>query len=176
MSPVRIALWGGVGLWVTAALVCFALARPNTALHSRSVGVSAAVALVGYVVLLLLDTRPFGSAELVLFVLLLLLTLLRWASWELWLVRADVAAVEAQIATGCEGLFIRWERLPGQGVRLTARGDESRIRLRPLGGRLTWVILPRPPGRGKVTLLVNWLAKQYPGPFPRPRIHLQRGN
>lgn len=175
MSHVRIALWGAVGLWVTAALLCFALARPNTALHTRSVGRGAVGALVLCVLLLLLDSRAFGGAEWVLFSLLLVLTLLLRVRWEAWLVRADVAAVEAQIAAGCEGLFIRWERLPGQGVRLTARGAESLIRLRLLG-RLTWVILPRPPGRGKVTLLVNWLAKQYPGPFPRPRIRLQRGN
>lgn len=176
MSPVRLVLWGGVGLWVAAALLCFALARPNTALHTRSIGRGAVGALVVFVLLLPFDFHAFRGAEWGLCGVLLALTLLLRINWEAWLVRADVAGVEAQIAAGCEGLFIRWERLPGEGMRLTARGDEAMIRLRSLGGRLTWVILPRPSGRGKVTLLVNWLAKQYPGPFPRPRIRLQKGH
>lgn len=175
MSPVRLVLWGGVALGLAVTAACFTRARPQTALHSRSVGAGAAGALLVYVVLLLLDSRSFHRAELALFVFLLLPALMLLADWELWLVRAELAAVEAQIAAGCDGLFIRWEREPG-GVRLTARSVESRIHLRSVGARLTWVVLPRPRGRGKVTLLVNWLAKQYPGPFPRPRIRLQRGN
>jgi hypothetical protein len=175
MSPVRLVLWGGVALAVALTAGCFALARPQTALHSRSVGAGAAGALLGYVALLLLDAHSFQRPELVLFVFLLLPALLLLVDWDLWLVRADVAAVVAQIAAGCDGLFIQQVREPG-GVRLAARGVESHIRLGTLGPRLTWMVLPRPRARGKVTLLVNWLANQYPGPFPRPRIRLQRGN
>jgi len=174
MPPVRLVLWGSVALWAVVAVACLGMARPQTALHSRTVGAGAAVASLGYGMLLLFDSRAFHRAELVLFVVLLLLALLLLVDWELWLVRADVAAVEAQIAAGCDGLFIRWEREPG-GVRLIARNVESRIRLQPLAQRLTWVCLPRARGRGKVSLLVNWLAKQFPGPFPRPRIRLKRG-
>jgi len=173
MQPTRLLLWGGVGLWVATSVVCFMLAGPRVALRSRSVGAGSVAALLGYVALLLLHHRAFHGAELLLFVALLLLSLLMLVGWELWLVRAGITAVEEQIATGCSGLFIASQRLPRHGVLLTVRNVEWRIRLQPLGPRLTWVVLPRPKGRGKVSLLVNWLAKQYPGPFPRPRIRLK---
>jgi hypothetical protein len=173
MEAVRLLLWAGVGLWIGIPLALFVGSTVPVSLRSRSVGRSAAIALIGYVALLLVDARAFRGAELVLFYFLLLLALLLLSGSEWWLVRADAATVQERIATGCAGLFLTCEPLSGIGVRLTARGVESRLRLVPLGKRLTGVTLPRPGGKGKVALLVNWLTKQYPGSLPRLRIRLK---
>lgn len=173
MEVVRLLLWGAVGLWAMIPLALFLGSTAPVSLRSRAVGRGAAIALVGYVALLVVDARAFRGAELILFYLLLLLALLLLPGSEWWLVRADAATVQERIAAGCAGLFLTCEPLPGVGVRLIARGVESRLRLVPLGKRLTGVTLPRPGGKGKVALLVNWLTKQYPGSLPRLRIRLK---
>jgi hypothetical protein len=160
MEAVRWMLWGGVGLWIGILLATFLASSSPVSLRSRSVGWGAAVALCGYVALLLVEAQAFRGAELILFYVLLLLALLLLPGSEWWLVRADTAIVRERIAAGCAGLFITCEPLPGSGVRLIARGAESRIHLVPLGKRLTGVRLPRPGGKGKAALLVNWLTKR----------------
>lgn len=175
MGALRLALWGGAGLWLTTGAAWFLLAKAPVSLRSRMIAQGAGITLLASGAQLIPDLHAFRNSDLAVMAFLLLLSLPLLLGREWWLVRADAAAVEERIATGCSGLLIDWKRLPGPEVQLTVRNVESLIRLRPMGRRLTWVALPRLPGRGKVMLLVNWLAKQYPAPWPRLRIQLPGG-
>jgi hypothetical protein len=57
---------------------------------------------------------------------------------------------------------------------LTTKGNTQLLRSVRLSQRWTFVVLPRRRGRDKISLLIGWLEKQYPGPIPRLRIVLKR--
>jgi hypothetical protein len=64
-------------------------------------------------------------------------------------------------------------------LEISARGTSHMLLLLGVGpaltlAALTLAALPPPRSKGKAGLLSNWLCKQYPGPFPRPRIRLKR--
>lgn len=155
--------------WATVAaglgyIALFLLARRPVSLRAARLGGIAAAALV--LRLILTAWHPLAGADRGLVVMLLLAAVaLRWGS-RVWLVRATMAALRAQIEEACRRLFLACEApAPGRFL-LTARGDGRRLRVLTLGHRLQLVVLPRAAGHGKAALLVRWLSKQYPGPLP----------
>jgi hypothetical protein len=88
-----------------------------------------------------------------------------------WLVRTSGEEFREQLRRACGGLFLALEE-PAQGL-LVVKG-ESRLRLVGLARRVQGLVLCPRPEKGKVRLLLDWLAKQYPGPVPRVRITLRR--
>jgi hypothetical protein len=93
---------------------------------------------------------------------------------RVWLVRASAAELSERIQTACRGLFLGVEETPPGRLLLTTRGQPA-IVLRRISPRVQLLILPRVTKSGKVALLCNWLAKTYPGPVPRIRLVLKRG-
>jgi hypothetical protein len=97
------------------------------------------------------------------------------AARRVWLVRETAETLREQIQTVCRGLFLAvQEARPGR-LQLAARGEPA-LRLRRLTPRVQLLVLCRVAGPGKVALLCDWLAKQYPGPVPRVRIVLKGGD
>ena len=93
---------------------------------------------------------------------------------RVWLVRGGGEELREQIRYACRGLFLECEE-PEQGrFAFCAKGMRRHLRTLALGRRLQLVVLPRPGGHAKITLLTQWLSKQYPGPIPRMRRVLKR--
>jgi hypothetical protein len=90
------------------------------------------------------------------------------------LIRVTVDDFREQIGTACRGLFLRCEEEQHGRFLFTAGGSTFNLRMYSIGRRLQLVVLPPVAGHGKVTLLVSWLSKQFPGPVPRVRIILKR--
>lgn len=173
MTGAAAALWLGASVWVAGALLCFAARSRSTALRISSLGRGVLI-ILALRLLLVVTGWTFMPARDGAFLLLLPLGIAPLAPVDLWLVRAPRADVQATLETGCAGLLLpATEVTPGRWT-LCARGQVRHAALLPLGGGLTLALLPSARGRGKVSLLINWLAKQYPGPFPRPRIRLAR--
>jgi hypothetical protein len=93
---------------------------------------------------------------------------------RIWLIRAETQTLRQEIQTACAGLFLEFtEPLPGHWL-LISKARSWPLRLINLGRNLQLIVLPRASGPGKVTLLVQWLSKQYPGPVPRLHIVLKK--
>jgi hypothetical protein len=93
---------------------------------------------------------------------------------RVWLFRAQAETLRQQLQTACAGLFLGLdEPMPGR-FQFTAKAGTWRLRMVELSKRVQLVVLPRVAGPGKVTLLVQWLSKQYPGPVPRVHIVLKK--
>jgi hypothetical protein len=91
-----------------------------------------------------------------------------------WLVRAESATLREQIETACRGLFLQCTEAGAGDFRLTAKTGVWHLRTFALSHRMQLVLLPRPGGPGKMSLLLQWLSKQYPGPVPRVRISFNK--
>jgi hypothetical protein len=91
-----------------------------------------------------------------------------------WLVRATAQELGEQTRSTCRGLFLECEEpLPGR-FRFAVRGITYNLHVREAWERTLNVTLPPTTDRSKVTLLIQWLSKQYPGPLPRIRRDLTR--
>jgi hypothetical protein len=161
--------WPGAFGWAAAAaslgyIALFLLARRPVSLRFARVGGTAA-AVLG-LRLTLIACYPLAGAERGVMELLLLAALGLWWGARVWLLRATAEELRAQLEEACRRLFLACEEpAPGRFL-LTARGDGRRLWLLSLGRWLQLVVLPRSAGHGKVSLLVGWLSKQYPGPIP----------
>jgi hypothetical protein len=145
--PVSLRLPRLGGLLATLAVLRLALIAAGTSLDS--VGETIGTTLTGIAALALLLAR------------------------RVWIVRATAAELREQVETVCRGLFLGAEATPSR-LQLAASGKPV-LRLVKLAPRMQLLVLPRVAGPGKVALLCNWLAKQYPGPVPRVRIILKGG-
>ena len=93
---------------------------------------------------------------------------------RVWLIRVTAKDFREQIGTACRGLFLPCEEEQHGRFLFSAAGSTLNLRMYSIGRRLQLVVLPPVAGQGKVTLLVSWLSKQFPGPVPRVRIILKR--
>ncbi|MCC2672387.1 MAG: hypothetical protein K0Q72_4859 [Armatimonadetes bacterium] len=174
IPPLGLAVWAAGLVLAVAAGVGFRRRSRPPALRSRSVALGAAGVLAARWLVLALDFRLGGAAELLWHTAYLLLA----AGWivpgEWWLIRSPAAEVEARLEQGGRALLValQWPA-PGRFM-LPARGLDYQGRVVGVGSRLSLLWLPDPGKKGKARLLVNWLGKQYPGPFPRPHIALKR--
>jgi hypothetical protein len=74
----------------------------------------------------------------------------------------------------CSRLFLNCSESQPGDFALTAKERTWRLRIVKLSHRVQLVILPAAAGPGKVSLLVQWFSKQYPGPVPRFHIVLKQ--
>jgi hypothetical protein len=159
--------WAALALW--AGL--FAAAHRPVALRPGGLGTLLLALVAARAVAAAWGLPPRGwewtACGAALALALVLRALERW-----WLLRIEEGTLRAQIEEACRGLFLKCDR-EADGYRLAARGRPWRMGVRPVAGGVQLLSLPRRP-EGKAALLVRYLKKQYPGPFPRVRIVLQR--
>jgi hypothetical protein len=93
---------------------------------------------------------------------------------SLWLVRAAPQALAEQVQWACKGLFLSCTE-ERNAFLLCEKGVTERLRWFSLSRGWQLLVLPPRAGAVKIALLIDWLAKQYPGPFPRMRIVLKKG-
>jgi hypothetical protein len=161
-----------------------------------------AVAVLAYAAFALLPRRPvglwlstLGRLALILAALRLVMTLCgyemeglwEWLAWgatlaagaglslcrRLAVVRATPDKLSEQVRWACQGLFLACTE-DARGFLLSHKQGTPRLGRVSLSGHWQLLVLPKPGGSAKVALLVDWLGKQYPGPFPRIRIVLRR--
>jgi hypothetical protein len=165
--------------WVAGAIgvvyvALFFLARRPVALRlGRLGGTLAAVlglrltlAVTGYPLRSGMDTRLVGIA--------LVAAVCFRSGRRAWLLQASEEDLRRQIVNTCRGLFLECQEDPPGRFLLTAREHVWPLRIRGVSDRIQLLILPQPAARGKAALLIQWLAKQYPGPIPRLRRVLKR--
>jgi hypothetical protein len=165
--------WGAAGI-TAAYLALFVLTRRPVGLRLSRLGWLALCVFGMRLAMLILGCAlaTYEGAGLTIVVLLGALGLC--SSDHVWLARAEAEELRQQVRTACRALFLTWaEPEPGRFL-LTSKSGTFELRTRPLSRRIQVVVIPRLFGRDKVTLLVHWLRKQYPGPVPRVRIVLKR--
>ena len=167
-------LWWGAAVILAAYLALFLLARRPVSLRLERLEWLALVVFGLRLVLLALGRPPATYLDLSLTTLALLGTVGLGLRHPIWLARVVREELSQQIWTACRGLFLTCEEpAPGRFL-LTAKDGTWQLRTWSLSRRVQVVCLPRPAGPSKVSLLVQWLSKQYPGPVPRVRIVLTR--
>jgi hypothetical protein len=139
---------------------------------------------------------PIGGLALTVAVLRLLLIPMgypiegfgEWSAWigtvllglglvtcrRLWLVRTTPEALREQIEWACKGLFLTCTEGKNEFV-FSHKQASSRLSWFSVSSGWQLLRLPKRSDSAKVALLVDWLAKQYPGPFPRMRIAIGKG-
>jgi hypothetical protein len=163
----------------------------------------AAAAVLVWVILAVVPARPVGVrfapvGGLALTVAMLRLVLIpmgypieglgEWSAWvgamvvglglivcrRFCLVRTTPQALREQIEWACKGLFLTCAEGKNQFVFSHKQANSTLSWFSVSSG---WQLLRLPTRRdsAKVALLVDWLAKQYPGPFPRMRIAIGKG-
>ena len=95
---------------------------------------------------------------------------------RVWIVRAPLDVLQDQVREARGRLFLTCDESSSRCWTLTCKQRTCHIRYRRLGARFSLVLMPRASGHDKVTLLVDWLAKQYPGPVPRIHIVLKENS
>lgn len=168
-----VGLWAVALLWLVAAVGRFAARRRPAALRLRSLGYGALAAVAARAVLAVAG-HPFEAETDWPLYLAAPLAGSLFVAHEVWLVRSSIAELREKVKEGCEGLMIQVGPEGGGRLEISARGVRHVLLLQGLGPALTLAALPGPRSKGKAGLLINWLCKQYPGPFPRPRIRLKR--
>lgn len=168
-----VGLWAIAALWVVAALGCFAVRRRPTALRFRSLGYGALAAVAARTALAVAG-HPFQRETDLPLLLAAPLAGSLFLAREVWLVRSGAAELREKVKEGCAGLLIQVGPHDGGRLEILARGASHTLLLLGVGRALTLAALPGLGSKGKAGLLSNWLYKQYPGPFPRPRIRLKR--
>jgi hypothetical protein len=173
------------GFWGTAAgvvaiyVALFLLARREVTLRPRRLGWFAVI-ILGIRVAIMMFGDPLdkpvdiGLVDTVLtgFVVAGAAGLLPCG--RVWLFKTEFQTLRNQLQTACSGLFLACaEPLPGH-FQFTAKAGTWRLRIIGISKRVQLVVLPRVAGPGKVTLLVQWLSKQYPGPVPSVHIVLKK--
>lgn len=168
-----VGLWAVALLWFVAAVGCFAARGRPTALRLRSLGYGALAAVAARVALAVAG-HPFQRETDLPLLLAAPLVGSLFVAREVWLVRSSAAEFREKVKEGCAGLMIQVGPESDGRLEISARGTSHMLLLLGVGPALTLAALPPPRSKGKAGLLSNWLCKQYPGPFPRPRIRLKR--
>ena len=125
-------------------------------------------------VMLLAGSPPQLGIEASLAAVVILIVLTRKWIARVWIVRTTSADFWERIDIASRGLFLKCEERT-DGRRVLRAGEQSaELTMKTIGKRFQCVFLPPSGVHGKLTLLVDWLAKQYPGPVPRVRIVLKK--
>jgi hypothetical protein len=168
------ALWVAGAVLAASYVLLFVLARRPVTLRPARLSCLLA-GVVGLRLVLLAGGEPLEVPwELAGTVLLGVVAVALVLGRRVWLVRATAQELRGQIETGCRGLFLGVREVHPGRLELAARGEPA-LGVRRLAARVQVLVLCRAAGPGKVTLLLSWLAKQYPGPVPRVRIVLKGG-
>jgi hypothetical protein len=162
-------------LWFLFALsaaiyLSLAACRTNVSLRPLRLGWFAAATVLGRVTLLFVswiewwEWLPIASCLIAVAV----------ASWFqfIWLVRAEDDEFRRRLYDACRGLRLEYRESAPDSLDLVERQRHHRLCVADLGRGWVLVRLPRAVRHSKVALLVDWLAKQYPGPVPRIHICL----
>lgn len=175
--------WAAAGLWtfvagavaVPAALFVFARRRVGLRLE-RARWVVAAVVAVRAALIPAGYPMEIHALLLTLAAVLVIFTQQFHRADRIWLVRASRDEAHGQIVGACRRLFLECHTdVPDQYALISRDGGVGEIRVRRLAtGHLLLMI--RGGRQGKSRLLLNWLGKQYPGPWPRPHIILKRSD
>lgn len=169
----EVVLWAAVFLaWLGHNLLFRFARRPCGLRRYRwgwfawlAVHVRAGLVFIGYPVTAWWDCGFFAIANFV--------ALNIWLGKDEIYIHDDVAEVRDKIANACSRLFLTPERkTPDHYVFITADGAWNMYLIE--GHRIHRLLLPPLRAGGKVALLVQWLLKQYPGPFPRIKIVLTK--
>jgi hypothetical protein len=184
--PLLTVFWTAT-LSALAAYVLLFIARREVALRMRRLGWSAAVVLVIRLGISVpgyandagdVPLTPVAAASLAPDFALTVVAAVSAAALlpcgRIWLCRAEARTLQQQLHTACAGLFLGYdEPAPGR-FQFTAKAGTWRLRMVSITKGVQLLVLPRVAGPGKVMLLVQWLAKQYPGPVPRIHIVLKK--
>jgi len=167
-------LWCAAAAAGVAYTVLFLLARRPAAIRLGRVGLALCVVLAFRLILLGVGHPVATVWEAVVAGVALVGAVGFGLARRVWLVNVTAEEFREQVQMSCRGLFLPCaEAAPGHFL-LTAKEGSWPLRLRRLSRRMQLVVGPCPGGRGKATLFVHWLSKQYPGPMPRVRIILKR--
>jgi hypothetical protein len=166
--------WVALGGVLVVYLLAFA-ARQDVSLRPGRLAMLTAAGGVARLLVVALGYRVVWPVDGGLMIAVLACTVALAAARRFWLVRATAQELREQVQAVCGGLFVAVAEPAVGRLVVTAKGQEHRLRLVALAKRLQGLVLCPRPAAGKVKLLVDWLAKQYPGPIPRIRITLKGG-
>lgn len=166
--------WGSAAALAAAYVAMFLVARGPVSLRLGRLGWPV-LALAGMRLVLRGMGLPFqNSVDSWLVLVAAMGAIVLLVEQHIWFIRVERDDLCQQIRQACRGLFLTCEETaPGQ-FRLTAKDHTYLLGTWPLCRRVQRLRLPVAAGPGKVTLLVQWLAKQFPGPVPRVRIVVHR--
>ena len=155
---------------VGAIYLLLAVWRENVSLRPLRIGLFAAAAAGSRVILLFVsplvawDWLPLAGC-------LLAAGVAPWIRGT-WLIRASPDEFRRRLDDACRGLHLEYRESVAGCLDLVEREQIHRLRIAAVSRACVLIRLPRAARPSKVALLVDWLAKQYPGPVPRIHIHL----
>jgi hypothetical protein len=155
---------------VAATYLLLAAWRTNVSLRPLRIGGIAVAAMLSRVILwstLLIvswEWLPIASSLIAVVI----------ASWvqRIWLIHVDQVEFRQRLDEACRGLRLEARESPPGQLDLVERQHVQRLVVTAVSTAWVLIQLPRVARPSKVALLVDWLAKQYPGPVPRIHIHL----
>lgn len=168
-------LWCASAFVIGSYVLLFALARRPVTLRLARVGGLLTVIVSLRLILIAAGAPPEGWPSWIGVILLAVIAAALVLARRVWLVRATAEELNEQIQIACRGLFLVANELGPGRLRLVAPGEPT-LHIWSLGSRVQALAIDRSLETGKAALLYSWLAKQYPGPVPRLRIVLKRGD
>jgi len=156
-----------------AAYLLLAMWRNDVSLRPLRLGSFAAAAVIAR--LLLVPALAIGWWEWIAVAVCLIAVAAAYWARQSWLIHADANVFRERLDDACRGLRLEIREVTPGRLELVERQQSSRLGMTVLLPACLLVQLPRPARPSKVALLVDWLAKQYPGPVPRIHIRLSRG-
>ncbi len=161
-----------LGVAVLAYLGLFVLARSAAALRLHRLGFILLALLALRMSAEAVVAKKMTSAEIIVLGAVLALAIALSTARRVWVFRVRQETLLERIRDACRRLFLTCEEPVAGHLVLKTKSEIRHLRWFSLGKRFLLVVLPRRSGRGKVELLLDWLAKQYPGPIPRIQIVL----
>ena len=165
------ALWIGVAAVATGCLLLLAWRKSGAALKLGRAWIAATMVL-GLRLALWTAGMTFQWWEWFGMAAMLAAVPGSWFLRGVWLSRASADELRLQIVETCQGLLLSCEEESPGRFMLSSKGTTAQVRLLVSLGRWQLVSVPRAKSPGKIALFTAWLAKQYPGPWPRMRIVL----
>jgi hypothetical protein len=158
---------------ITAYLLLFLVTTRPVSLRCGRLGWILLALPAARGVMLLAGSPPQLSIEASLATVVILIVLTRKWIARVWIVRTTTADFWEGLENACRGLFLKCDERTDARCRLRAGEQSAELMMKTIGGRFQCILLPPLSVHAKLTLLVDWLAKQYPGPVPRVRIILK---
>jgi len=171
MTPnvLRACFWSSLGV-AGAIYLLLAVWRENVSLRPLRIGSYAGAVAAGRVILLW--GLPLIGWEWLPMAGCLLVAGAAPLVRGTWLIRAAPDDFRRRMDDACRGLRLECRESTRGCLDLVERQQTHCVRIVAAGRACVLVQLPRVARPSKVALLVDWLAKQYPGPVPRIHIHL----
>jgi hypothetical protein len=166
--------WGiAIGL-VTFYIALFLITRREVTLRPQRLGFLAVIVLIIRLVIMVFGFPIETPVDIVLTGIVVAGAVGLLLCGRTWLFRTDSQTLRKNLQGACTGLFLNCaEPQPGR-FQFTAKAETWRLHMIGITHGVQLVVLPRVVGPGKVTLLVQWLSKEYPGPVPRVHIVLKK--